>query len=153
MTITRGWVPDAFTPGNIAALADALYNPELFIFKLHGDISSGQSIILTIQDYDHLLFRNIHVRVFMQAVFLNYTLLFVGYSLNDLDFQLLLSEMTLIFEGYTPKHYALIPDAGALTVEHLLERLNIQTLAYSPQEEHREAVQFLERIRAEVPWT
>ena len=61
--------------------AVALYNPEFFIFKFHGDIGSPESIILTSRDYDRLILRNPHARSFLQADFLNYTVLFVGYSL------------------------------------------------------------------------
>ena len=97
----RGWAPNSFTPEAISALAVALYNPEFFIFKVHGDIGSAESIVLTSQDYDRLILRSPHVRSFLQAVFLNYTVFFVGYSLRDQDFQLVLRELALVFEGYT----------------------------------------------------
>src|SRR5262249_44284542 len=106
-TQVRGWAPNDFTPEAVEALAAALYNPEPFIFKLHGSITTAQSIVLTSGDYDRLILLNPHVRAFLQAIFLNYTLLFVGYSIRDPDFQLVLRELTLIFEGYTPTHYAL----------------------------------------------
>src|SRR5207247_3282143 len=83
VTQVRHWSPPAFTPESISSLATALYNPDFFIFKLHGDISSAESIVLTTRDYDRLILRSPHVRSFLQAIFLNYTLLFIGYSLRD----------------------------------------------------------------------
>src|ERR1022692_4474402 len=103
--------------------------------------------------YDRLILRSPHVRTFLQAIFLNYSLLFVGYSLHDPDFQLVLRELTLIFENFIPAHYALISDAAEFTVEHLLTRMNIQTIPYRSADGHREVTQILERLQAEAPYS
>jgi len=71
MTLQRQWTPNSFTSENISTMATALYNPELFLFKLHGDIDAADSIVLTARDYDRLILRSPHVRSFLQAVFLN----------------------------------------------------------------------------------
>jgi SIR2-like domain len=152
LTQVRQWTPNTFTADAVSSLATALYNPEFFIFKLHGDIGSAESIVLTSRDYDRLILRSPHARSFLQAVFLNYTMLFVGYSLRDPDFQLVLRELTLIFENYIPTHYALIPNAAEFTVEHLLARMNIQTIPYSPENNHQEAVTILEHLQQEAPY-
>jgi hypothetical protein len=148
----RQWAPNTFTADSISSLAVALYNPEFFIFKLHGDVTSPESIILTSRDYDRLILRNPHARSFLQAVFLNYTVLFVGYSLGDPDFQLMLSELTLIFQNYIPTHFALLPEPPEFTVEHLLSRMNIQTLPYSTKDEHQEALELLQIFQREAPY-
>ena len=153
VTQSRHWTPNTFTPESISSLATALYNADFFIFKLHGDIGSAESIVLTSRDYDRLILRSPHVRSFLQAIFLNYTLLFVGYSLHDPDFQLVLRELTLIFENFIPAHYALISDAAEFTVEHLLTRMNIQTIPYRSADGHREVTQILERLQAEAPYS
>jgi hypothetical protein len=152
LTQARNWTPNTFTADSISSLARALYNPELFIFKLHGDIGSGESIVLTSNDYDRLILRSPHVRSFLQAVFLNYTVLFIGYSLRDPDFQLVLKELTLVFQNYIPTHYALIPDAADFTVDHLLTRMNIQAIPYSPKDDHKEVLEILEQLRRESPY-
>jgi hypothetical protein len=151
-TQVRGWAPNDFTPETVSALATALYTPEPFIFKLHGNIASAESIVLTSRDYDRLILRNPHVRSFLQAIFLNYTLLFVGYSIRDPDFQLVLRELTLIFEGFTPTHYALLPNAPDFSIEHLLQRMNIQTIPYDPHDGHVEVTEALETIQALAPY-
>jgi hypothetical protein len=153
-TITqfRQWTPNTFTADSISSLAAALYNPEFFIFKLHGDIGSAESIVLTSRDYDRLILRNPHARSFLQAVFLNYTVLFIGYSLGDPDFQLILSELTLIFQNYIPTHFALLPEPAEFTVDHLLGKMNIQTIPYSTQEEHKEALEVLQALQNAAPY-
>ena len=149
-TQVRQWAPSTFTADSIASLATTLYNPEFFIFKLHGDIGSPESIVLSSRDYDRLILRNPHTRSFLQAVFLNYTVLFVGYSLADPDFQLLLSELTLIFQNYIPTHFALLPDPPEFTVDHLLNRMNIQTLPYSSKGDHQEALEVLQTLQKDA---
>jgi len=58
-----------------------------------------------------------------------------GYSLTDPDFQLVLKELHLIFQGTTPPHYALLPDPHDFTSEHLMKAMNIQVIAYSSKEQ------------------
>jgi hypothetical protein len=119
---------------------------------LHGDISSPDSIVLTSQDYDRLILRSPFVRTFLQAVFLNFTLLFIGYSVSDPDFQLVLKELNLIFEGTTPPHYALLPDAHEFTAEHLMTKMNIQVISYDSKDSHKEATEFLQELQKVAPY-
>ena len=119
VTQVRSWTPSTFTHDNLSAMAEALFSPELFIFKMHGDILSPGSVVLTVRDYDHMLLRSPHVRALLFAVFLNYKLLFVGYSLRDPDFNLILRELTLLFENYVPTHYALVPQPCGFETDHL----------------------------------
>ena len=147
----RGWPPNDFTPESVSALAGAMSSEEPFIFKMHGNITSPESVVLTGRDYDRLILRSPHVRSFLQAVFLTNTLLFVGYSVRDPDFQLVLKELTLIFEGYTPTHYALLPKAPDFSIEDLLHRMNIQGLPYDPHDANVELTDALSELQKLAP--
>ncbi len=147
----RHWPAVTFTTSGVEAMAEALFNPGLFIYKLHGDITLPMSIVLSTRDYDRMILRNPHVRSFLFGAFLNHTLLFVGYSLSDPDFNLLLRELTLMFENYVPRHFALLPNTGAFEREHLLARLNIHTIPYDPADGHAEAAEVLRRLRDLAP--
>lgn len=144
--------PGTFTTNGISAMAVALFTPDLFIYKMHGDIHDAGSMILTASDYDQMILFNPHTRSFLHGAMLNYTLLFVGYSLSDPDFQLVLRELSLMFQHHVPKHYALIPNCGDFTKEHLLRRLNVQAIGYDPADDHREAADFLAEIQAIAPF-
>ena len=76
-----------------------------------------------------------------------------GYSLGDPDFQLILSELTLIFQSYIPTHYALLPEPAEFTVDHLLNRMNIRTVPYSTKDEHKEALGVLQILQKDAPYT
>lgn len=147
----RHSLPVIFTTNGIEVMGDALFNPDLFIYKLHGDITSPASIVLSERDYDRMILRNPHVRSFLFGAVLNHTLLFVGYSLSDPDFNLLLRELTLMFENYVPAHYALLPDTGEFEREHLLRRMNIHVIPYQPADNHREVAEVLRRLHDLAP--
>lgn len=151
ITRERNWAPSTFTHEGLSPMAEALFNSELFLFKMHGDVLSPASIILTARDYDRVLLRSPHVRALLYGVLLNYKLLFVGYSLRDPDFNLILRELTMLFENYVPTHYALVPNAGAFESYHLLKRMNIQVLGYDPADNHREVLEVLRQLHAIAP--
>lgn len=151
MAQVRHQLPVVFTTEGIAAMGNALFDPDLFIYKLHGDITSPGTIVLSSRDYDRLILRNPHVRSFLFGAVLNHTLLFVGYSLSDPDFNLILRELTLIFENYVPAHYALLPNPGAFERDHLLNRMNINVIPYDPADNHRAAAEVLQQLHAAAP--
>jgi hypothetical protein len=152
ITIERGWTPTTFTSEQISAMASALYNPDLFIYKLHGDIASPESIILTSQDYDRVILSSPHVRTFLQAIFLNFTILFIGYSLRDPDFNLMLRELNLIFHGYTPQHYALMANPPGYMVDHLKSSINIQIIPYTMDNGHDIVTAYLQLLQQAAPY-
>jgi hypothetical protein len=152
ITRVRNSMPTIFTTRGIGAMAVALFTSELFVYKMHGDVGEAHSIVLTASDYDEMILFSPHTRSFLHGAMLNYTLLFVGYSLSDPDFQLVLRELSLMFQNRVPKHYALIPNCGDFAKEHLLRRLNVQAIGYDPADGHREAVDVLEELQAIAPF-
>jgi hypothetical protein len=147
----RNWAPLTFTHEAVSLMGSALFTPELFLFKMHGDLASPASIVLSSRDYERLLLRSPHVRALLMGVLLNYKLLFVGYGLRDPDFNLILRELTLIFENYVPKHYALVPNAGTFETDHLLRHMNIQLIGYDPADNHREVLDVLQQLHDAAP--
>jgi hypothetical protein len=147
----RNWAPNTFTHEGHSAMGSALFNPELFLFKLHGDLSSPASIVLSTRDYERLILFSPHVRALLMGLFLNYKLLFVGYGLRDPDFSLILNELTLSFENYVPKHYALVPNPGVFEADQLLRQMNIQLIGYDPADNHREAGDALQQLHDAAP--
>jgi hypothetical protein len=152
ITKVRNWAPNTFTSIALEQVGMALFNPEFFVYKIHGDVASPSSIVLSASDYDRMILTSPHARSFLQAALLNYTLLFVGYSLSDPDFQLMLRELALIFENHVPRHYALVANAGDFTSEHLLRRLNVEAIPYDPADGHREVLEVLEAMQRLAPF-
>ncbi|HEX6037726.1 SIR2 family protein [Longimicrobium sp.] len=151
LTQVRGVVPNTFSHDSVSSIGAALYNPELFLFKMHGDLSSPASIVLSTRDYERLILFSPHVRALMMGLFLNCKLLFVGYGLRDPDFSLILRELTLSFENYVPQHYALFPNPGQFEQDHLQRQMNIQLIGYDPADDHREVLDVLQELHDIAP--
>jgi hypothetical protein len=152
----RKELPAVFTHDSVQDLGAALYDEDrFFVFKLHGDIARPDTVVLTDRDYDRLILHSPALRSFLQAIFLNFNLLFVGYSVSDRDFELVLKEMELVFAGNTPPHYALLPDPHEFTSEHWKGRMNIQVIPYDSKggTDHTEVARFLKTLQQKKPYT
>lgn len=147
----RGWGPNTFSHEAVSQMGAALYNPELFLFKMHGDLASPASIVLSTRDYERLILLSPHVRALLMGMLLNYKLLFVGYGLRDPDFDLALREVSLVFENYVPQHYALVPNPGTFEQEHMPRQMNVQLIGYDPADDHREVLDVLQQLHDLAP--
>lgn len=142
--------PRVMTWTDPSSLGTVLYDNQFFIFKLHGDIDYPESIILTRRDYDSTMYRSPHIRLFLQAIFLTNALLFVGYSINDPDFQMALAEITLLFEGTAPQSFALLPQSESLFSKIYSDRMNIQVIPYDARENHKMVTEILQLLKDKV---
>jgi hypothetical protein len=146
-TLRHRRMPTTFTGKSLSALASGLYANSFFLFKLHGDIDQPESIVLTRQDFDQIIYHSPHIKTFLHSMFARNTILYVGYSLNDPDFDLILGELAAQFAGNTPVHYALLPEPDPLKAQELKTRFNIRALPYDPADEHAAVTNFLEALR------
>jgi len=88
--------------------ADASYwdeEKEVQVLKLHGDIENADSIVLTRMDYS-LFFRTHPVITRrLRAILLDRPLIFVGYNLEDPDFNFVFSEISFDLQGHRLPSY------------------------------------------------
>ena len=101
-----------FAETDYAQLGLALNSKEFFVLKAHGTIERPETIVLTEKDYATLIHNSPGYRTFLKALFLDRTVLFLGFGLNDPELRLLLEELREIFDGHTPLHYALLDVSG-----------------------------------------
>lgn len=67
---------------DIERLPQLLHQRSKFICKLHGSVSSVESMVFSTRDYESLQLENGYLEA-MRAIFLNTTVLFLGYGLRD----------------------------------------------------------------------
>jgi len=79
------------------------------LLKLHGDLDAPASIVLGHRDYLRMIWTPEYTES-MRALMANFTLLFVGYGLADLDVLLPLDQLT--HEGVKCQHYLLSRRGG-----------------------------------------
>lgn len=53
------------------------------IYKIHGSVSSPESIVITKADYDNYYEKNMYLNAKLLTLFLEYPIIFLGYSISD----------------------------------------------------------------------
>lgn len=116
----------------ITKIISTIKSPENLIIKAHGSIEDTNRIIFTQKEFynakkDHADFYKI-----IKALFLTHTVIFLGYSLNDPDINLLL-EIASHSNTYSNPHYVIsLTGTSEEMKKHWLECYNIYTLEYGP---------------------
>src|SRR5581483_3964076 len=148
-----GTIP-VFSQTDYAQLGTALNSKEYFVLKAHGTIDRPETIVLSEKDYATLIHSSSGYRTFLKALFLDRTVLFLGFGLNDPELRLLLEELREIFDGNTPLHYALLDISGTTRTEqeNFETHYGVRIIPYNPTTlDHPEVIEFLREILAKLP--
>jgi hypothetical protein len=131
------------------SLSHDLRQGEPVLVKLHGSTDSINDIVLTRTDYARVTEDGRHVFAALNALSLTSTILFVGYSLDDPDIQLVLQEVGR--RGLSPEaHFILSPaPVSAARVPVFKESFGVSVLCY-PAGDHAEAERALVELGAQV---
>jgi hypothetical protein len=135
-----------FTHVDYEHLGTVLNTKKYFVLKAHGTIERPETIILDSADYKKLIHRSPGYRTFLHALFLDRTVLFLGFSMTDRELLLLLEGLNEIFDGHTPTHYALMDVRDTLPTEQELfeENFSVKVIPYTPSAvNHPEVKSFL----------
>lgn len=149
-----GELIQVFTQVDCAQLGTALNKSEFFVLKAHGTIEKPESIVLTEKDYATLIHSSAGYRTFLKALFLDRTVLFLGFGLNDPELKLLLEELREIFQGQTPIHYALLDVSVTTETEqkNFESHYSVRIIPYRPTaNDHPEVNEFLQQIITKIP--
>lgn len=132
-----------------STLVDDLRRAEPVLVKLHGSTDSMTEIVLTRSDYARVHQVGARVLELLRALALTQTFLFVGYSLNDPDIQLVLQNLG--HSRLSPEAHFMLseqPDSPA-KVPVFQECFGVSVLTY-PTGDHAMAESRLEDLVAEV---
>jgi hypothetical protein len=90
---------------------------ETRILKMHGDLHHPSLMVVTEEDYDQ--FSKQRERMFQEVTHLlsRYSVLFLGYSINDPDFRQIWSLVKTYFREFRRPAYALLVDASNDQIE------------------------------------
>ncbi len=85
----------------IAQDKDLLSNAnERYIIKMHGDINSPSTIVLKESDYIQYEQQHTLISTFIRSLLVNHTFLFLGYSLNDYNLNLIIGWINYFQDYY-----------------------------------------------------
>jgi SIR2-like domain len=121
------------------------YNKESrpFILKLHGCISSMNSIVFTNDDFQQIIHNKPDVKVFMQSLFSTKTFVFIGFSFEDPNIANIFSLLKSIGLNTNP-HYALISGIDNFKKTAKQDAFGVRIITYSsPDKSHKEVGEFI----------
>jgi hypothetical protein len=145
----KGGFPKTLTHKDTEALGRLLFDDGQFILKAHGDIDRPETVVLTSRDYSEIIHANPAFNEIFSGLLLTKALLFVGYSLSDPDFRLLMDRQLSHFKGFVPERYALMTGVGPVERDVLWRTARIHVISYeNASGKHAEVLQFLEALRA-----
>jgi hypothetical protein len=116
---------------------------ESFVCKIHGSISSVDSVVFTAEDYDNLIGDQRFITL-LKYIFSSTNVVFIGYGLGDeyiLKSLLEVEDLKSIF-GDGP-HFAVLPEATAT----LPPSTRIISYIPDPHRDHRSSIQVVNEIK------
>lgn len=110
--LTKGaeWLADVQIDGDASRFCEVLVGAReyrVFYVKLHGSITGAQ-VVLSTEEYDEVYLRSPQVSTFLQALMLQYHIVFIGCSLED-EVVRIRRKLTADFKGLIPTAYAIMP--------------------------------------------
>ena len=138
-------VPKTPTGAQLGSHGTLLLDRAFFILKAHGTIHDDASLVFTSEDYRRITHANPAFQSMMAAILLTHAVVFVGYSLNDPNFRLLIESQLSVFGAQTPPRYAVMEGVGPLEAQILRRTSGIEVISY-PRGEHQNVATFLSTI-------
>jgi hypothetical protein len=150
---------NVFTQVDHEHLGTSLHAKRFFVLKAHGTIERFDTIVLGWKEYNRLIHASEGYRTFLRALFINRTVLFIGFSMTDPELLLLLGGLKEVFKGHTPTHYALMNVSSTTQTEQELfeENYGVKIISYTPSAiDHPEVKAFLlelsEKVTQNAAW-
>jgi hypothetical protein len=109
-----------------------LKSTQNIIIKAHGNIDDIPNIVFTQEQYYRARMENPEFYQLLNSLFLTHTALFLGYSLNDPDINLILENVANSTSPSTP-HYIVVKEGVHEQIkEHWLKSYNMSCIEYGP---------------------
>jgi hypothetical protein len=118
------------------------------LIKLHGTISSPKTIVLTRTNYAKSRHERTEMFRYLTTEFEDSTFLFIGFSLQDPNFNILFDDARYAMKGQNPPSY-LVQGGKDLLHEAYLSSLGINTIAL---ENWNQLPSFMRAINPSIPW-
>lgn len=144
------YYPNYYTYKQSREAANSFWKEKYFVLKAHGDANSDpQGLILTQRDYRKTLYKEIGYRSLLQSIFSKFSIVFIGVSLNDPEFNQLLDYLHESYHGGGPTHYALLSEGNTndTLARRYLEEFKLQSIIYTNDKgDHSEIPEFLQSV-------
>lgn len=117
-----------------------------YLVKLHGTVDDPESIIFTQSDYTRDAYVNWAYSSFIETLLTTYTVLFIGFSMNDPALSRLV-EMHAQKYPYCRPHYIFTSGPISDTIKNLNRRLRrLYVMEYSSENHHFQLVEYITEL-------
>ncbi len=99
-------------------------NGKPYIFKIHGTYESPDSCVIFSDDYANIYSRETSSKEKLKSIFTEKTILFLGFSFNDPDINLIFKNLDIAFSNFN-QHYILTTDPNSFKEFKFLNPLKI----------------------------
>ena len=99
-------------------------NNDPYIFKLHGSYVEPDHCILFKEDYENLYSKESAAKEKLKSIFIEKTILFIGFSFNDPDINLIFENLDKVF-GNNNRHFILTKECKNFAKFEFLEPIEI----------------------------
>ncbi|EJK2882236.1 SIR2 family protein [Salmonella enterica subsp. enterica serovar Infantis] len=125
-------------------------SPKRIIVKVHGCAGTPEHTILTKSDFFKARSKYPGFFSALESIFLTHTILFIGYSVNDPEIQLILENNIITYPSDNP-HYATMSKGMHRTMIAAFKKTNnISVLEYDSADNHIQLVESLKELCVQV---
>jgi HEAT repeat protein len=101
---------------------------QVSLIKMHGDLETPSTIIITQKDYDGYPENHRALIQYVMGFLISCNFLFVGYSLNDQSFHIMYAQARSLFEKSMRRSFAIFKNPPPLEVKRLEKESNITVI-------------------------
>jgi len=121
-----------------------------YLIKIHGSVDNTASLVFSRSEYIRLAFGNVRYSSFLDALLLNYTVLFVGFSMDDPAISSLMEMYALNYPGARP-HYIITAEGGRKNIGDINKRLRkLSMLTYDSSGRHAKLPDLINQLALEA---
>lgn len=123
-----------------------------YVIKIHGTVDDSEGLVFSRSEYIKLAFGNARYSLFLENLLLNYTFLFVGFSMDDPAITSLMEMYALKYELARP-HYLISSDSVPQNIIDINKRLRkLNYINYDPVDHHKNLPPLIEALaeRADI---
>lgn len=140
-----------YTNKSSSEAARAYSKGQSLIFKIHGDIGSNDSIVLTTTDYQKIIHSDPATKLFIESCFSTKTFIFIGFSLTDPHIDLILGGLQSKNGGIPISHYVLLNEQSKFKIDAFSKKYGLKIIPYSASTPtHPEVSQFIRTLQHSI---
>lgn len=117
-----------------------------YLLKIHGTFDNKNSLVFSKSDYIRLAFGNENYSNFLESLLLNYTFIYVGFSMDDPAITSLMEMYTLRYPRSRP-HYIFAPEGIEENIIDVHKRLRkLVVIQYDAKDNHAALAPLIEEL-------